>query len=99
MSETKNTKPKMIPKKADYTTVICFIRHKRLEYSLKDMHEIGKKLADLYRSIYKKEPLTVQQVEGRQVIVVNAYPYEFSKHIAKVVSEHFKYTNRGAVVK
>lgn len=85
-SETRKT---FVPKKADYTTVLCFVRGKR-QYTPKDMHQIGKKLAELYRQQYNKEPTTVQQIEGRQVIVVNAFPYEFSKYIHRVVSEHFK---------
>lgn len=79
-----------VPKKADYTTVLCFVRSKRIEYTPKDMHQIGKKLADLYRKQTGKEPQTIQQLEGRSVIVVNAYPYDFSKFIHKTVSEHFK---------
>lgn len=79
-----------VPKKADYTTILCFVRNKRMEYTPKDMHQIGKRLADQYRLLYNKEPMTVQQVEGRQVIVVNAYPYDFSKYIHKAIAEHFK---------
>lgn len=81
---------KFVPKKANLTTVLCFVRKNKLQYTPKDMHQIGKKLADLYRQHYNREPQTIQQVEGRQVIVVNAFPYEFSKYIHRVVSEHFK---------
>lgn len=91
MQNTKEArKEQKVPKKADLTTILCFIRPKRIEYTPKDMHEIGKVIADKFREMYNREPTTVQQCEGRQVIVVNAYPYEFSKHISKAVSDHFK---------
>ena len=90
MQTSKENKTQKIPKKADFTTILCFIRPKRIEYTPKDMHEIGKALADKFREMHGREPATVQQCEGRQVIVVNAYPYEFSKHIDKAVKDHFK---------
>lgn len=80
-----------VPKKADYTTVLCFVKRNRIEYTPKDMHAIGKKLVEIYRQLnLGKDPMTIQQVEGRSVIVVNVYPYEFSKHIHRVVNEYFK---------
>lgn len=90
--QAESKKP-FVPKKANLTTVLCFVRSKRIAYTPKDMHQIGKKLADLYRQQYNREPQTIQQVEGRHVIVVNAFPYEFSKYIHKTVSEHFSRKN------
>lgn len=84
------TKKPYVPKRASLTTVLCFVKRNKLQYTPKDMHQIGKKLADLYRKQYKREPQTIQQVEGRQVIVVNAFPYEFSRYIHRVVNDHFK---------
>ena len=80
---------KFVPKRVNYTTILCFLRPARVEYTPKDMHVIGKTLADLYRKQYGREPATVHQCEGRKIIPVNLYPFSFSKHIKQAVEAYF----------
>ncbi len=77
-------------KRIDYTTVLCFLRPFRNAYTPKDMHIIGKSVADIYRQETGKLPQTVEQVEGRRCIPVNLYPYRFRHTIKRVVEEYMK---------
>jgi hypothetical protein len=84
------TTTKPFRKTPTFTTILPFVKGKGRHYTPKDMHEIGKTLVGLYRMEFRRDPLTVQQVEHKEIVTVNLYPYRWRHEIKKVVEEYFE---------